>query len=123
MALPTVTAIGNMVADAEVTTTTNGHIKAQLRMACNDRKKVNGEWVDGDTLFVSVTCWDGKAEAVAELRKGQAIIVTGRINVREYEKKDGTKGHSTEINAENVAVMLKAPRTSPTSSNDDAWAF
>lgn len=125
MPLPMTTAIGNLVADAEVSTTTNGHLKAELRLACNDRKKVNGEWVDGETLFIKVTCWDSRAEAVSEMRKGTPVIVTGRINVRQYEKKDGSKGFSTEIAADNIAIQVKAPKAQGQSSasTEDPWEF
>ena len=48
---------------------------------------VDGEWVDdGPTLWLDVTCWEGRAERITEqARMGDEILVTGRLTVREHE--------------------------------------
>ncbi len=59
-----------------------------------------GEWKDGDTLFTSVTCWRALAENVhLSLRKGNSVIVIGRLSVRPYETRDGEKRQSVDIDA------------------------
>jgi single-strand DNA-binding protein len=48
------------------------------------------------------------AENVAEsLQKGQRVIVTGSLKIRNFERQDGSKGTSVEINVEEVGPSLK----------------
>jgi single-strand DNA-binding protein len=109
MALPKVTAIGNLTFDPDFQTTASGLSRCRLRIACNDRKKVDGEWVDGDPTFIDVTLWRGQAEIAAEeLKKGQTIMVTGKLKVRNYEDKNGQKATAVEIEAEDLAKVLKS---------------
>jgi single-strand DNA-binding protein len=109
MALPKVTAIGNLTFDPDFQTTASGLSRCRLRIACNDRKKVDGEWVDGDPTFIDVTLWRGQAEIAAEeLKKGQTIMVTGKLKVRNYEDKNGQKATAVEIEAEDIAKVLKS---------------
>jgi single-strand DNA-binding protein len=45
-----------------------------------------GRFVDSATLWVNVTCWRALAENVDHsVKKGQPVVVTGRIFCREYE--------------------------------------
>jgi len=41
------------------------------------------------------------------LRKGAAAIISGRLEVKDFERKDGTKGTAAEIVAEDVGALLK----------------
>lgn len=110
MALPMVTAIGNVVFEPDFKVTESGLSRCKLRIACGERKKVNNEWVDGDTTFVDVVLWRGLADAAGELRKGESIVVTGKLRVRNYETKDGNKGTAVEIEAQDIARTLKPAR-------------
>src|SRR5262249_60434355 len=66
-----------------------------------------GEWGDGPTSFVTVLCWRALADNVAMcLRKGEPVLVRGRLRVREYEGKDGSRGTETEIDASSVGHDL-----------------
>jgi len=55
----TVTIIGNVITDVKARRTAEGARVANFRIASNERRfdKATGEWVDGDRLFVTVTCW------------------------------------------------------------------
>lgn len=110
MALPLVTAQGNVVFEPDFKVTESGLSRCKLRIACNERKKVNDQWVDGETTFIDVVTWRGLADAAGELRKGESVIVTGKLRVRNYETKDGNKGTSVEIEAQEIARTLKPAR-------------
>lgn len=110
MALPMVTATGNVVFEPDFKVTESGLSRCKLRIACGERKKVNNEWIDGDTTFIDVVLWRNLADAAGELRKGESIIVTGKLRVRNYETKDGNKGTSVEIEAQDIARTLKPIR-------------
>ena len=111
MALPMVTAIGNVVFEPDFKVTESGLSRCKLRIACNERKRINDEWVDGDTTFVDVVLWRSAAEAAGELRKGESVIVTGKLKVSNWESKDGKKGTSVEIEAQEIAKTLKPVRS------------
>jgi single-strand DNA-binding protein len=104
-----VTVVGNLVADPRFGTTKEGHPVASFRLASTARRfdRGVGEWRDGETLFANVTCWRGLAEnVVASLKKGCAVIVLGRLNVRPWETKDGDKRESVDIDALAVGSEL-----------------
>jgi single-strand DNA-binding protein len=121
MALPTITAIGNLTFDPDFSVTQSGLSRCRLRIACNDRKKVDGEWVDGETTFIDVVLWRTLAETAGDsLIKGEAVLVTGKLRVRQYENKDGQKATAVEIEANTIAKVLKPAKASQ-SDQDDPW--
>ena len=82
-----------------------GTSHAKLRVAYTERRlnRETGEWGDGPTSFVTVLCWRTLADNVAVcLRKGEPVLVRGRLRVREYEGKDGSRGTETEIDASSI---------------------
>ena len=83
------TIAGNVVDNPKLRRTKGGHFVASFRVASTPRRfdREANAWVDGATLFVTVTCWRAMGENVAQsLRKGQPIIVQGRYCQREYER-------------------------------------
>jgi single-strand DNA-binding protein len=113
MALPHVTAVGNVVADPELRFTKAGKAVCNFRVACNDRYRKGDEWVDGDVTFLSVDVWN-QAEAVAEqLRKGSAVTVSGVLTQREVER-DGVQVTFYSLKASTVGAVVRefAPRPS-----------
>ncbi|HEX6754781.1 MAG TPA: single-stranded DNA-binding protein [Mycobacteriales bacterium] len=97
----TVTVIGNLVDDPKLRTTDSGHDLAAFRVASTARRpdSQTGRYADAGSLFLSVTCWRALAGNVtASLRKGDPVIVTGRLTTRTYEK-DGQKRSVCEIEA------------------------
>lgn len=136
--LPTVTILGNLVADPELRFTNAGVAYATFRIAASERKKnqATGEWEDGDTTFLKVTAWRQTAENVAEsIMKGTSVIVTGRLKSRTVDQPDGTKQTYFDVDADAVGVDLarasakvtKTTRTPMSGSvnnafNDDPWA-
>jgi single-strand DNA-binding protein len=86
-----------------------GTSTAKLRVAYTERRlnRETGEWGDGPTSFVTVLCWRTLADNVAMcLRKGEPVLVRGRLRVREYEGKDGSRGTETEVDASSIGHDL-----------------
>src|SRR5215475_9977547 len=86
-----------------------GTSTAKLRVAYTERRfnRETGEWGDGPTSFVTVLCWRTLADNVAVcLRKGEPVLVRGRLRVREYEGKDGSRGTETEVDASSIVHDL-----------------
>jgi len=103
----TVTVIGHCGGDPELRFTSSGTAVASFSLANTPRiKSANGEWGDGETLWLRVTAWNKQAEAVAEeVRKGQKLIVVGRLQQKSYKTKDGEDRTSLELTADEVGVV------------------
>lgn len=81
------TITGNLVDAPKLRRTKNGHCVANFRVASTPRRfdRETQQWVDGDTLFVTVAAWRALGENCARsLGKGMPVIVTGRYYQREY---------------------------------------
>jgi len=99
-----VTVVGNLVDDPRLRTTETGVDVASFRVASTSRRfdRESRRWIDSASLFLAVTCWRSLAgNAVASLRKGDPVVVTGRLSTRTYER-DGQTRTTCELEA--VAV-------------------
>jgi single-strand DNA-binding protein len=110
MADNTVTVVGNLTRDPELRFTAGGKGIASFGLAVNRRYQVNGEWQEKVSFF-NVTAWDQLGEnAAASLTKGTRIIVTGRLEQREYETNAGEKRNVVEIVADELGPSLRWAR-------------
>jgi len=107
MADNTVTLVGNLTRDVELRFTSNGRGVASFGIAVGRRYQVNGEWKE-DTSFFNVSAWGTLGEnAAASFTKGTRVIVTGRLEQREYTTKDGDKRTAIEVIADEVGPSLR----------------
>jgi len=86
----------------------DGKVKTELRVAWTPRwvNKATGEWVDGVTSYATVYCWRKLAVyAGISLRKGEPVIVQGRLTIRPYEQ-NGVRRESVEIEAFSIGHDL-----------------
>jgi single-strand DNA-binding protein len=98
---------GNLVADPELRVTTQGRPVVNFRIGVNDRYQVNGEWKERSS-FQTVVAWGGLAENIAtSLRKGDRVMVSGRLDQRTFDAADGTRQYRVEITADEVGVALR----------------
>jgi single-strand DNA-binding protein len=103
-----ITVVGTVVNDPEQRRTSGGHTVINFRLACNARRRDEGTgaWVDGHTNWYAVSAYRGLAEhALASLRKGHRVIVTGGFRLREWEA-NGRQGVSAEIDATSLGHDL-----------------
>lgn len=95
---------GNLTRDPELRYTEGGHAVANITVAHTPRifNKTSGEYEDGETLFLRGSLWRQAAENAAETyRQGQAVLVTGELKQRSYEK-DGEKHTVFELDVKNI---------------------
>ncbi len=110
MADSTVTLVGNLTRDPELRFTTGGRGQASFGLAVSRRYQVNNEWQE-QTSFFNVVAWGTLGEnAAASLAKGNRIIVTGRLEQRSYETKEGEKRSVVEIIADEIGPSLRWAR-------------
>ena len=80
-----------------------------MRVAWTPRwlDRATGEWADGNTSYVTVICWRKLAANVALcVRKGDPVVVVGRLSVRSFSDKDGKSRTAVEIDAISVGHDL-----------------
>ena len=104
--------IGNLAADPESRTTQSGVQQCTLRLAV--QRRFANQQGQREADFFNVVCWRQTAEFVARyLSKGRKIAVEGSIQNRSYTAQDGSKRYVTEINAEHIESLDRAPDTAP----------
>lgn len=99
--LNSVIIMGRLTRDPEMRHTQNGTAVASLTLACDrDFKPKNGE---KETDFIDVVVWGKTAEFAANyFTKGRMAIVDGRLQVRNWQDKDGNRRKSVEVVADNL---------------------
>lgn len=91
--------MGRLTAAPELKTTQSGLSVVSFTVAC-ERDFGSGE---KQTDFIECTAWRGTAEFVSKyFRKGSMIVVSGRLQSRKWEDRDGNKRTSWEILADSV---------------------
>ncbi len=96
--------IGNLTRDPELSQTPTGVSVCRLSIAVG-RRFSNAEG-GRETDFFNVTAWRGNAENCAKfLKKGNKVAVAGSIQVRNYERQDGSKGTAVDIVADEVEFL------------------
>ncbi|WP_286697484.1 single-stranded DNA-binding protein [Dermacoccus sp. UBA1591] len=107
---PTTTLVGNLVADPELRYTPNGAAVCNFKVAQTPRTfdRQSNEWKDGEAIFMPCSIWREAAENVREsFKRGDRVIVTGRLKSRSYETKEGDKRTIIELDAEEVGASVK----------------
>lgn len=108
------TITGRLGDDIEIRWTPQGKAVANGRIADTPRRfnqQTNAYEDAGETLWLSFSIWEAKAEALAEAaHKGDLVTVVGELVARSWDAQDGTKRTVTEIKAREVAVIPKAQR-------------
>lgn len=112
--------IGNLVRNPEVRATQSGISVCNFTVAVNRRfKKENGEQ---ETDFLNVIAWRQLAELCSKyLAKGRKVAVTGSIQTRQYEAKDGSKRTAWDIVADEVEFLTTQNQQSSTQSAPGAY--
>jgi single-strand DNA-binding protein len=110
MSLNRATIIGNLTRDPELRNTTNGQSVTNFSVA------TSSQWTDAAgqrqerTEYHSVVAWGKLAEICSQyLGKGRKVYVEGRLQTREWETPDAQKRQRTEIVADNMIMLDKAP--------------
>jgi len=104
----TITLTGIIATDPRALVTQSGLSITSFRLASTQRRydRVKGEWLDGETNWYTVTAFRQLAEnVVGSLRKGQRVVVTGRLRIRSWESGDRS-GLTVEVDADAIGHDL-----------------
>lgn len=110
MSINTITIEGNLTADPELRFTPGGKAVLNFSIAHNTRRynKDTNQWEDGEPTFIRGSYWGQPAENASQsLTKGTAVIITGRIQQRNWTNKEGENRSALELQAESISPSLK----------------
>lgn len=114
--------IGRLAQDPELRYTQSGTAVASFSLAV-ERSRPN-QAGERETDFINIVAWQKLGELSAQyLRKGRMAAVEGRLQIRQYENREGQKVRAAEVVADNVRFLDRgndsaapdpsgAPRTS-----------
>lgn len=110
-----VTVCGNVASAVTRSTVGTGFSRAKFRLFTAERvwDATQRTWEDGARMFLSVSCWRMLADnAHASLNKGDPVVVTGRLTIKEVEY-EGAVRPLVEIEAtaigHNLALCTAVP--------------
>lgn len=107
--LNSISLTGHLCADPKLHAFDDGTEVANLRLAVNGSKKVDGEWQD-DPLFIDVKAYGGQVQAIGTyLAKGSFVAVCGRLGQpREWADNNGSSRFTMVVERADVTF---GPRT------------
>ena len=109
--LNTVVLMGRITQDIELRSTTSGTSVIQFTVAVERYGK--GE--DKQTDFINCVAWKSTAEFISKyFGKGRMIAVTGRLQSRSYEDKNGNKRTAIEVNVDQASFTGEPKQNSET---------
>jgi len=105
-----VTIHGNVGNAPDVKALNGGGKVASFSVATTERYKDRSGADAEKTTWHRVVAWGWLADAAANLPKGARVVVEGKLDVREWQDKDGAKRTTTEIVAWSVSEVVRPPR-------------
>jgi single-strand DNA-binding protein len=102
--------IGNLTRDPELRNTTNGQSVTNFSVATSSQWQDAAGQKQERTEYHSIVAWGKLAEICSQyLGKGRKVFVEGRLQTRDWETPDGQKRQRTEIIADNMIMLDRAP--------------
>lgn len=97
--------IGNLTRDPELKYTPNGAAVCSFGLATNRSFVQEGEKKE-EVDFHRLVAWNKLAEICSQyLKKGTKVFVSGRLQTRNWEGKDGQSRQTTEIVIEDMIIL------------------
>ncbi len=105
--LPLVSGEFGVVADPEIRFSNAGKAWLKIRGKAADRTKdSNGNWGDGDPIFIDIIVGNGAENLAESIVKGDSIVVMGKLKMREYEK-NGERHVAYSISADSIGPSTR----------------
>ncbi|HJX79487.1 single-stranded DNA-binding protein [Glutamicibacter sp.] len=96
--------------EPKLSITPQGLAVLKFRAVTHERKRdaETGQWVDAGTNWYSISAFRSLAEnGMESFEQGDHIVVTGKLQVRQFERNDGSRGTSVDIEAFSFGHDLK----------------
>jgi single-strand DNA-binding protein len=103
---------GNLTTDPELRRLSTGTAVCHIRIAHNERRRLeSGEWIDNPQFF-DVTIWSGIGEWVARhVARGDRVVIAGRLRWREWDNADGERRQAVDITADSIVPVPRSTTT------------
>lgn len=105
-----ITVIGNLANDPQIRYTNDGTPVTSVAVAVNRRVRnpQTQEWEDQLDGFFDGTVWrDHAVNVAASLKKGDRVIMMGRLVKRSYNDRDGNQRQSVDVQIDEIAPSLR----------------
>lgn len=103
--------IGNVTRDPEVRTTPGGQTVCTFGIATNFTWKDAQGQKQEKVEFHNIVAWGKLGEICGQyLGRGRKVYVEGRLQTREWQAQDGARRNRTEVVAENMILLDRAPQ-------------
>lgn len=103
--------VGRLTKDPEVKYTPTGKMVASFTVAVN-RGFTAKDAKQPEADFIPIVVWGAAAEFCGNyLTKGSKVLVDGRIQVRNYETKEGQRRYVTEVIASSIESLERKGNT------------
>lgn len=103
--------IGNLTRDPDVRTVSDRLTVADLGLAVNESYRGKDGNRHEVTCFVDVTTWNGQAKACGDaLKKGMPVMVEGKLQLDQWQDKDGNNRSKLKVKADRVQFLRRAPK-------------
>mgnify|MGYP002517739138 CR=1 FL=1 len=107
--LNTVVLMGRITQDIELKSTTGGTSVIQFTVAVDRNFSKKGE--EKQTDFISCVAWKQTAEFISKhFGKGNMLAVTGRLQSRTFDDKNGVKHYVTEVIVDKASFTGEAKK-------------
>lgn len=111
MAQHSITVTGNIITDPRFAFI-GEHPHFKMRIAASRAFRQGDEWVNRDSLYLSVECWGPLAENCrVSLYRGLPVLVTGTLVTHEWVDEKENKQSRIVLRASHVGVDLKVHKT------------
>lgn len=98
--------IGRLGKDPEMKYTQSGTAVCSFSLATDEQWKDNSGEKQSKTTWHQIVAWKKLAEICGQyLQKGKQVYIEGKIQVREWDDKEGAKHKTTEIVASNMVML------------------
>ncbi|MGH3651456.1 single-stranded DNA-binding protein [Glutamicibacter sp.] len=105
-----VTIRGIVGTEPQLSITPKGVSILKFRVATHERKRdlETGQWAEGPTNWYAVSAFRALGEnSMESLAQGDHVMIFGKLQIREFERADGSRGISADIEAYSIGHDLR----------------
>lgn len=114
--------LGRLVKEAELKSTQSGKSVAVFTLAID--RPFAGQDGKREADFVNCQLWGKSAEVLTRtVSKGQRVLVDGRLQIRSYTAKDGSKRYATEVVCNNFEYIERKADGDKLNTNSQELGF
>lgn len=109
--------LGRLTKDVEIKYTQSGKVVASFTLAVD--RPFAGQDGKKEADFINCQIWGKSAELLGNsVHKGQRLLVEGRLQIRQYEDKQGAKRWITEVICDRFEYIEKREQGQQAAAND-----